>query len=1118
LEPSYFGDLPVIIQSLLSGPAFETVTYSGSAGSGTITITGWPSFKELVAQISAALPSSWTCSYNETLDRVQFVAGSNTLNIVFSSLSFAEALGFSAVSNLNNTSTLTSPNAPQSLCPLIKAHYSTPVPGNKPNLRTYRHGRASSVSWGKGTRYQIETIVLYENADRILAGSLSSGKVRVGLYSASSAYSGSNQTGYLDGFVIGEPSVEVLQDDQENHCIITFVLSVPDTAHSATTLKDSFWGLTSRGYSLNYYTLIEGLPYRFCEVDPGLSDSNRTVSPTLIIDNSQTMTTKIDRQKGLSAASGCVLGILDPLNSLGIFSKPTFEVQIASEVAYNATQITLAASTDSLPTSGFVFLGTECLKYTGNTGSSGSPANTLTGITRPFGPGYEYGTKTVQRFRTVTNTKKAWQGTAVRLFALLIDPFGRPVDDAWEDTYYRQIGGFQVQGLPGYDNGLWVLDCKDIIRRLTQPVVAPISGQVSPFDNADPFDQLQNQGNEASQVIVDNKNGIVRATYRYLTSSGNTNGGSFTIDMGGVGAPARYASLAESLEYCLNVINGQTIPGSAAEFGSSLTVQTCTHFGVLPENFKIEDNGTVIAQTKTVYKAFGGVSIPEITGTLHFEPNPSEGPSPSWLTKKVIVCEFQKDIDETITDVSGLFDGTTTDFVVIDQTAENAEALGTFPTSGYAVLGGESNEDGQLVEYGAKTTFGSRVILTDLIRLEGNPQSTIKKGKSVTAAELIEGSVGQLIATMLESSGFATSARGSFDTLPKGYGYALLADDYVQDAASGDGQTMAGSFLGAPATIPNLRFALTQGLSVEDIFAGLLSAFGFCISWVRHGAELQIGMSGTYTVGFNQDYTITDTDLIAGKAATIKQIGTSPNVVTVRQASSMLGKGGAQYTYRIVEDVAARGAQTTSVSLFGLNASDFFTIAEQFAARLADGSFAQTAYELTVTGERDYLAGQLVNIETTYPGLWDFQTETQGFSGQARITSVARNLSTNQVKLVVLVNGLSQFLNLCPVAFVTNYDTSSGSPKLTVTDSEHWNTDTATGIRIELPGVNNGSGHSTFQETVVTGIAGNVLTLQNALTFSPTAYTVATYPQDDATLTTFQKNNFCHISDGSRYS
>ena len=1107
----------MIIQSLMYGPAFESVNFSGSAGTGTITITGWPSFKELIAQISAGLPSGWTCAYSETLDRVQLIAGSNTLNFYFSSLSFAQSLGFSGTAIVGNTTTATATNAPKAACPLIKAHYSTPVPGRKPDLRTYRHGRASSVSWGKGTRYRIETIVLYEDADRLLSGPLSVGKVRIGNYSAASAYSGSAPTGYLDGFVIGQPEIEVLQDDQENHCKITMILSVPDTAHTAGTLKDSFWGLTGRGYSLNYYALIEGLPYRFCEIDPGISDADRTVSPTLIIDDSQSVTTKINREKGLSGASGVILGILDPLNSLGVFSKPTFEVQIAADVAHDDTAITLAASTDSLPSSGLVFLGTECLKYTGNTGSGGAPANQLTGITRPYGPGYDYGTDTVQKFKTVTNTKKAWQGSAVRLFAQILDPFGRAVDTAWDSTYSRQVGAFQLQGLPGYDNGVWVLDCKDIIRRLTQPVVAGISAQISPFDNYDVSDQLQQIGSEASQIIVDNNNGYIKAVYGYTDTHGNSNGGDFEIDMTAGGSPAKFSSFAESLQYALDHMNGQTIPGSAATLGSSLTVMNVTFFSIVPENFKTEESGSVIAQTRTVYDAFSSVGMPQLTGSLHFEPYPDK-PAPSWLNQKALICQFTIGTDETIVDIHTGLNGFDHSILVIDQTSKNPEALGTFPASGFVVIEGESKQDGQLASYDSKSALGERLILQNVIRQAGEPQSVFKKGKEVTSAVQIEGTAGSLVATVLESSGFATSARGSFDTLDKGYGYALLASDYVQDAASGDAATMSTSLLGAPNAIPNLSFVMTRGHSLEDMFGGIFAAFGLCLAWVRHDKKLKIGSVGCYTVGELSGVEINDTDMIAGKAATIKQVGTSPNVVTVKQSSSLLGDGGAQYTYRIVEDVAARGAQPSTMELYGLSDATFFTLAEQYAARLADGSFAQTSYELTVTGERDYLAGQLIQLETTYPGLWDFQAERQGFSGMARILSVSRNLSSNKVKLTVLVNGLSQFLNLCPVAFVTNYSTASGSPQITVTDPEHWDTVTANGIRIELPGVNNGSNHSTFIETTVTDVSGSVLTLADALTFAPTSYTVATYPQDDATLTTFQKDNFTHISDGSRYS
>ena len=115
---------------------------------------------------------------------------------------------------------------------------------------------------------------------------------------------------------------------------------------------------------------------------------------------------------------------------------------------------------------------------------------------------------------------------------------------------------------------------------------------------------------------------------------------------------------------------------------------------------------------------------------------------------------------------------------------------------------------------------------------------------------------------------------------------------------------------------------------------------------------------------------------------------------------------------------------------------------------------------------------------------------------------------------MVLVNGPSKFLPLCPVAFVTGYN--AGGPTITVTDSSIF--ENGDPIRIELPGVNNGAGKSTFNETTITGIAGNDITLGGALTFAPTAYTVATYVQDDNAGITEKQNDHAHVSDGSRYA
>ena len=1108
----------MIIQAFISGVRFTDFSYSTNGTDFTsVSITNnYYSFKSYLAAISAALPNSWGIEYDQTLDRVKYTAGSGSLYITLDNVSQADLLGFSSVSTGEMTADTSGNAGPYGCCPIRKLHVSSPLPGVKPELATFRHNRSRSFSWGQGTRYQLKMVADYDDKERILSGPITAGKTRVGDWTASSVFSSSNLSGYLDGSFLNLSTVEVLQADYEGHLQFEGDFIAPSSAHNESEeVKDPFWGYTSRGYSLNYYALIEGLPYRFCEIDTGLPDTTRTVSATLIIDNSQKATSKVDRLKGLAAASGVTLGILDPSNSLGIFSKPTVEIQIESDVAYNATSITLAASTDSLPSSGTVFLGNEVLAYTGNTGSTGSPANTLTGVTRPYGPGYDYGTGTVQKYKTVTDKKKAWQGSQVSLYAQLVDAFGRAVDTAWGGSYTRNVGVFSLQGLPGYDGGVWVLDCEDLIRRFSRPVVAGAVGKVAPYEISGVFEPGGINPTDAAYTIVDNKNATIEAVYTFLY-----NGAQYEVvidvDLSSV-VGSRYASLLKSVQNALDFVNGTTDPNDIFTdvFGIEYLVGEISWFSVMPDNVRIENDGTFLIQTKTVYDYSDLAGLPNISGDLVFRPKAGEL-LPSWLPKASTMGIWVGNGDDLQTEhildaITGL-SATSQDFVIIEQPAKNPDTLGSFPDSGLAVLGGESNEDGQLFSYSGKTTLGEKTILTGIQRLEGNQTSSVKPGAEVVKAELIEGSAGTAIATVIESSGFATGARGTFDTLPKGYGYAIESQFFVNDATSG--ADVVTSLLGGPGSITNMRFVLTRGHSLDQMFGGLLTAFGLSLAWVRVGSYLKVGCVATTTAGQIEQYTITDTDLEAGASGSIRRIGTSPNVVQVKQSTSMLGAGGASFTYRIIEDVAARGTQSATLNLFGLDNSNFYTFAEMAVARLADGSFAQTAYELKVSGERDYLAGQLVRLNLTYPGLWDFQEETTGLTGLARILEVSRDLNRNSVTLVVLVNGPSKFEMLCPVAFVTNYNPAG--PTLTVTDASIFKAGDA--IRIEMPGVENGAGHSTFQETTVHSISSNDITLSAALTFTPNAYTVVTYVQDDNSDITEAHAGFTHVGDGGRYS
>ena len=1103
----------MIIQSMINCnvPGMRTIrTSTDGVVYTTQFIQGYRPFKSYISLLSALLPNSWSLRYDETADRVLFTPGTGSLAITLESDSMADLLGFSSKVIGLSSSEITSNVGPAGCCAIQKAHFSNPIPGKKPRLEVYRHGRARSVAWGGGVKYTVKTFSSYSNANRIVSGPLSSGKIRIGAWDASSIYKPTDLGGYLDGFLIGQPTIEPLQGNVESNLELDLIVISPTTAHNETeALKDPFFGNLARGYSLNFYAFVEGLPFRFCEVDPGIADSINTVSPTLIVDDSQTVQFKVNRKSGVAGASGVTLGILDPLNDLEIFSLPTFEVQVAESVEYNETSITLAAASDSLGSSGIAYLGNEALKFTGNTGASGSPANTLTGITRPYGPGYNYGLNTIQKFKTVTNKKKAWSGSTVKLHAMLLDPFGRAVDLAWDSTYSRQFGAFSLKGLPGYDSGVWVLECDDLIRRLTKPASTPVVGKVSPYDYSAIFDPLLSQTSEAGRILVNNNGATINASYAYIYA-GDTYSGSFDIDLTATGGPSTFDSLSASIQYCLNAANAANVPQSTAAFGVTYSIGELTAFDCIPSEFKQEDGGSVTIQTRTIYNPGGGPKPTNFTASLVLSPKTNQA-SPSWLNKISVVAFFDN-ADETFYDTTIGFDGKTSDFVVIEQIKKDAISGGTFPSSGYVILEGETGEDGQLCEYETNTAFGTRFILGGLARIEGNPQSTIVEGKEINLAELTQGTPGAIAARMLESSGFAAGARGAFDVLGEGFGYSLEAADFINDATSG--ADMETSLLGAPGGLPSLRLTLGSGHSLQATIGGLLSSFGMSLSWVRVGSLLKIGIVGTGTAGQTEQFTITDNDLVAGKAGSIKSIGAGANVVKVNQSTSLFGKGGASYTYRVIEDVQSRGAQLATLDLYGLDSSNFFTIAEQAAARLADGSFAEVAYEMTVSGERDYLPGQLVRFAINYPGFWNFQTGAQGLTGLGRILEVGRSLTKNQVNLSILASGPALFSTLCPSVFVTGYN--AAGPTLTVNDSSVFVDGDP--IRITIPGVDNGSGQSVFQEVSIVGISGNDLTLSSALGFAPTSYTVCTFVQDDNALITDRQNSHSHVSDSSRWS
>lgn len=1091
-------------------PGHRTLEFDTGSGFSSVQISGWRPFREYLAQFSSALPNSWRLGYDEATDRVLLTHGSGSITLRFESQSMADTFGSASTTTAAITGSGDLGSKPYGLTPIGSLHISDPVSGNTPSLRVFRHGRAHSSSYGSAKNYKVGIRLDPSDFPRLQEGPCGVGKVRIGDYSAGSAYGSGDLGGYLDGYILSQDDLTLENMEVSLGGSSTFQIVAPNTAHSSSAVvSDQFWGHLDRGSSLNYFCEIEGLPYRLIEKAVGFSSGNFVDSETLIIDNSQKVQYKINRLKGLAGASGVTLGVLDPKNSLGIFERASVQIPISADVDYNDTTINLSADSTDFGGGGVAYLGKEALRFSGNTGPSGTPANQLQNISRYFGPGYDYKKESIQKFRTVTNRKRVWNGCEVDLRAMLLDPYGRAIGATYSDDYQRKIYSGEVEGLPGYDNGVWVIQTTDLIRRLSRKVGFGSSAKTAPAVSQNLASLIGLSLNQFSGLWV-RTFATDRLVATVVTNDGTdietTNLG---ISLNSIGLPY-YHTIGEGIGKLLNVILSMALPNS-----DLVNAQINILHNV--QEYKIDDSGTVFFSFVASQPGSGVFYlIEEIT----LSPSTAAGTtSPGWLPKGAAI--WNRPVD---TGTSGQIvfrttncQGTTFPLVVMKQPPNTSSDLGSFSGSGFAILEGDGAVN-ELIRYDGtdSASIPNRIILTGVTRnLLGQSVNVFKGEREVQEAirlgtdeQALTSTIGELAAQVLESSGNA-GQRGAFDALPRGFGYALTASDHVYDnplTLQDPSSTIVGGM-----NVP-LDIVLTGGVSFVEYFGGYASARGMCFSWIRSGTGLKIGLAMTSPSGNAEKYTITDEDMIHGDSASIQRVAVGPNEVTITQSESPLLQGKSQYTYRILEDMLSRGTVSAKVSLYGMQESYFYLYAKNLAASVVNNSGAETAYKLKVKPSRDWLPGQLIRVDVTNPAIYDWKGGAQGLGDLARIMEVSRDLSSGECEITIIAGATTYFPTLCPATLVTNYTTAGSDGVVTVNDSSWF--EAADVIRVYNPGT------VIAEEKVILSVNSgtNEITFSGLLGFAPVAgYTTASYPKDDNALITAKQNSHCHVEDGGAW-
>jgi hypothetical protein len=1093
-------------------PGQRQIEYDTGSGFTAATISGWLPFKDYVAALSAELPNSWSMAYDTSLDRVVVTAGTGTLALRFESQSMADSLGNTSTTTGTMTTTTRLNTNPQGAIPIQHLHIANPVAGNKPTLRGFRHGRAHATAFGAAVNYRVTVRFDSSDLDRVQSGPLCTGKLRFGDYTASAVYGADNLGGYLDGFMQQQNNLFFENEESEIGCTSELTIIAPDAAHdNDEAVSDAFWGHIVRGYSLNYFCTIEGVQYRFVEHDVGFSSGDYTDSFTLIVDDSQKAHYKIDRFKGLAAASGVTIGVLDPENELGLFTRASVQIPIDSAVAYDDTSITLASDSTNFSTSGVVYLGKEALQFSGNTGPSGTPANTLQNITRPFGEGYDYGTKTTEKFRTVTNKKRVWNGCEVDLRAMLLDPYGRAVGTTYADSYQRKVFSGELDGVPGYDSGVWVMQTRDLLRRLTRKIGQGAIGRTAP--RADEQQLLGNQPASESSSIYVRTSGSELLVLKVVGNAGQQQIETieYELTLSTLGLPT-FHTLFEGIEAIIQTIKGLQLTAGAGTNGYVHEQCTILHFA---DGYTLNTDGSVMLGF-----ALGGKSGADYDIT-NIEISVKKGyPAPHWLQEGIELYNGHSDgsgLTELIKKTIPALTGQSLSVLVIKQPPNSAATLGSWESEGFALLEGD-NDFAELIKYTSISTSGipNRIALVGCTRnILGEPVNVFKSDREIkqalrqgTNAEALSASLGSLACQVLESSG-NSQERGGFDDFPAGFGYALKASKHVMDNPDtlGKPELCISSALNFQADM-----ILTGGVSFENYFGGTAAAMGFCFSWVRYGTDLRIGCVSTFPGGSEEEFTLTDADLVAGSSVEIVKVAAGPNEVIVEQAESPTVKSKSQYTYRVIEDMLSRGSVSQKVSLYGLTESEFFVFARGLAVSLVNNSSSDVAYRMKVRPGRDYLAGQNIRVDITHPSVFDWKNNQTGLQDTARITEVQRSLSTGECTLTMMTSATSFFPALCPVAVVTAYDGTASDGIITVTDASIFK------VNDVLRAYNPGMTFSDEKSVLAVDTSTNQITISGLLGFVPSVnYTCCTYPVDTNASISNRQAAHAHISDGGSY-
>jgi len=761
------------------------------------------------------------------------------------------------------------------------------------------------------------------------------------------------------------------------------------------------WAPLRYGWGHVYWMTVEGLPVVWCGRDlsktrpPGFTST----SATLVVGQSAAVGAEVDRDAGIAAGYPLTALLLDDDTLSGYMTRPD-TARITADLASSDPTVTVDDSAD-LPSSGTVWIGREAVTYTGKTSTS------LTTVTRGVA-GYAYPHSARSAGGLVTTTPTVWRGRLVTLYAQPCDATGYAPGTAWTSTSAAIWRGYiDAEPERSTDGTGWLLEALPLDRMLARPLRASMSGTVVDGDG---------------RFLVD-ADWLTITVTRTQANSGNI--AQYVAQLTPLGDAGFTAgdliSMTEALDAIRNAwdawVSAQSL---GAEFGTMIfgTVDKTPPYysfpavkagDVVPYIELLQSGGSVYSYEINV-NWFGNSAsklLGKPGGTLTFTGAGTKPAQLGVMLRGTIYAAGDADTGENLP--------TATLLPAIGVQMDEGE-LPSLPNNGRFRVG----EHQYRYATATPTTSTGLIVLRGVQPVTPGALPLPAVGSTVTLTSGNQGTLADCARRMLHSSGEA-SLRGAYDILPGFAGLGLPTDVTDDDAI--------GQMLGQGMWTILAVDALTEDGSVSDAIGKALGLSGLALAVTdTYGEDAVLSVVYTSAAASGASVTITDQHMISrgGGHAAARRVE-RPNVVTVTLADD-----DGKIIIRDRDRLAVEGMDARECHVPTLDRAAAVPAVTAWASQRIIGDQHASLVEIDVVPWLGVVVGDIVDISTTHPALWDIDTGTPGLSASGRVLGRHVDLSTGVQRLVILIDGLSLQRGLCPSPPVVAYDHATSPTQIDV--------------------------------------------------------------------------------------